>query len=151
MWNVTSDIRHLTHDMWHVKHDMLHMTCDRWWKVNNLSDFQDPSSYCLKVKVFWRYFGKWVTQFINQWMTKLFVEQPRLHQGFTKVMVLCHLSYYILFKLCNIVWPLYNTMIVSTQHVWSHQLSLVQSTLDLWPDRSLHILLTTTWSWSVIW
>ena len=61
----TCDMWHLTHEMWHVTCDMWHGTPDRWWEVNILSKFQVPSSYGLGVKIFWRYFGKRVTQFIN--------------------------------------------------------------------------------------
>ena len=64
--------------------DMWHMTHDRWGKVNLLSKFQLRSFHGLGLKVFWRYFHKgWLTdlliELMNEWMTKGFVEQPRLH------------------------------------------------------------------------
>ena len=62
----------LTCDMWHV-------TQDRWKEVNLLSKFQLPSSYRLGVKVFWRYFHN-KDESIKELMTKVFVEQPRLHR-----------------------------------------------------------------------
>ena len=68
---------HVTRDMWHVTRDMWHVTCDMLWGVNILSKFQLPSSYGLWFMIFWRFGGKgWLTDSINQSITKVFVEQP---------------------------------------------------------------------------
>ena len=69
-------MQHMTRDMWHVTPDML-------WGVNILSKFQLSSPYG-----FWfiLYFedleekADWLTDWINQLLTKVFVEQPQLHQ-----------------------------------------------------------------------
>ena len=84
MGHVTCEIWHVTCNMWNMICDMWHMTRDRWGKVNLLSKFQLPSYYGLGVKVFQRYFHKgslrdWIKQ-INELMTNVFVEQPRLHR-----------------------------------------------------------------------
>ena len=77
-----NDMWHVTCDMWHVTRDMSHVTRDTWlvWGVNILSKFQLPSFYCLWFMILWRSGGKgWLSEAINQWMTRLFIEQPRLH------------------------------------------------------------------------
>ena len=56
-----------------------HATCEE--EVNLLSKFQLPSSHGLGVNVFWRYFNKgWLSLVIIQFITKVFVDQRRLHQ-----------------------------------------------------------------------
>ena len=65
--------------MWHMTRYMWHMTCDTWWGVNSLSKCQLFSSYGLGQTVSWRF---WTKGSFNEWMneliTKLFIEQPRL-------------------------------------------------------------------------
>ena len=72
------------HDMWHVRRDMWHVRRDTWHVLgrgNILSKFQLPSSYLLWFMILWRSGGKgWVTEWINQSVTRLFIEQPRLHR-----------------------------------------------------------------------
>ena len=80
---VTCDTWHVTHDMWHVTCGMWHVTCDILWWVKILNKFQLPSSYGLWFIISWRLGGKCSrTDLINQLMTKVFVEQPRLHKKF---------------------------------------------------------------------
>ena len=72
-WHVTCDMWHLTSDTWHVTHG----------EVNILSTFQLPSSYGLGLRVSWRFWtkeppNKWINLFINEIITKVFKEQPRL-------------------------------------------------------------------------
>ena len=72
---------HLTPDTWHLTRDTWHLTCDTWWGVNILSKFQLPSSFGLGGKGIWRSGGKGsLTWSISEWITKVFIEQPRLHQ-----------------------------------------------------------------------
>ena len=67
--------------MWHVTRDMWHVTHDMFGGVNILSKFQLPSSYCLWFMLLWRSGGKgWLTHWINQSVTEVIVEQPRLHK-----------------------------------------------------------------------
>ena len=74
MWHVTGDSGHVTRDMWHVTHDMFE-------GVNILSKFQLPSSYRLWFMILWRSGGKgWLAEWINELITRLFIEQPRLHR-----------------------------------------------------------------------
>ena len=72
--------KYVTRDMWHVTRDTWHVTCDTFGGVNIISKFQLPSSYRLWFMILWRYFRKRLTDLINQWMTRLFVGQPRLHR-----------------------------------------------------------------------
>ena len=81
---------HVTHDMWHLTRDTWHVTCDTWhmtrWGGWTFS--QNFSSLALTVfflMILWRYWGKgWLTDWLNEWMnelvTRLFIEQPRLHR-----------------------------------------------------------------------
>ena len=74
---------HMTRDTWHVTSDMWYVTWDSWQvgEVNLLSKFHRSSSSGLGVKVFWRFGTKGsLTQLINQWIMRVFVEQPRLHR-----------------------------------------------------------------------
>ena len=67
------------HDTWHMTHDMWQVTHDGG--VNILSKFQLPSSCGLAVKVFWRFGGNGsLIESVNQLITRLFVEQLRLHR-----------------------------------------------------------------------
>ena len=52
------DLWYVTHYMWHVTSNTRRVTCDMLYEVNILSQFQDPSSYGVRVKVFWRFWGK---------------------------------------------------------------------------------------------
>ena len=58
MWHVTCDVWNVTCDMWHVTCDTWNMTCDMLWRVNILSKFQLPSSYCFGFMILWRSRGK---------------------------------------------------------------------------------------------
>ena len=69
----TSHTGHVTHDAWHMPHETWHITHDTHMLVNNVEKFQVPSSYSLRVKVFWKYFNKWMTEWINEWQ-KVFKE-----------------------------------------------------------------------------
>ena len=87
MWHVTRDMWHVTRDTWHVTRDTWnvtwHVTHDMWhvWGVNILSKFQLPSSYGLWFIILWRYGGKGLlAELINESVTRLFIEQPRLHR-----------------------------------------------------------------------
>ena len=73
----------LTCDTWHVTCDMWHVTRDTFGVVNILSKFQLPNSYRLWFMILWRSgeekaYG--LTDWINESMTRLFIEQPRLHR-----------------------------------------------------------------------
>ena len=63
--------------MWHMTCDMSHMG------VENIdSKFQGPDSNDLWLMIFWRYGEKgWVSDLNNEWKSKVFVEQPRLHRA----------------------------------------------------------------------
>ena len=69
-------------DTWHMTGDRWQVTLDRWHKsqvVNIVSKLQVPSSNGLGFMVFWRLRGKWwLTQWINQWIMEVSVEQPPL-------------------------------------------------------------------------
>ena len=88
MWHVTHDMWHKTRDTWHVTCNMWHVACDMWhmthdmlWEVKIHSRVQLPSSYSLWFMIFWRFGGKcWRTQLSAESITKVFVEQPRLHR-----------------------------------------------------------------------
>ena len=75
MWHVTPDTWQMTHDVWQVTHDIWHLV-----GVNILSKCQLPSSYGLGVMMFQRFGGKGSLTHLMQWITKVFVGQPRLHQ-----------------------------------------------------------------------
>ena len=71
----------MTPDTWHLKQYTWHVTCDTWWEVKILLKFQVPSLYGLGVKVEWRLGGKGrVNESDSELMTKVIVEQPRLHR-----------------------------------------------------------------------
>ena len=69
MWHVTPDMWQVTCDMWHVTHDT-------WQVVNIVSKCQVPSFNGLGFMVFWRFEGKDELLNFNQWITKVFEEQP---------------------------------------------------------------------------
>ena len=82
-WHVTCDMQHMTHVIWHVT---LHVTCDMLWVLSVLSKFQLPSSYGLGSMIFFWFGGKgWLTHWMNELLTKVFVEQPRIHHVSKKV------------------------------------------------------------------
>ena len=81
--HVTPDTWHLTCETWHVKPYTLHVTPDmlNMVGVSILSKFQLPSSYGLGIMMFWGFGGKGLlNELMNQWVTKVIVEQPRLHR-----------------------------------------------------------------------
>ena len=60
---------------------MWQVTCDTQEGVNIVSKFQVPSYNGLGVMMFWRLGGKGLlTDLINEWVAKVFVEQPRLQR-----------------------------------------------------------------------
>ena len=73
---------HVTHEMWHVTRDMWHFTCDTQGVVNIVSKCQVPSSKGLEVGCFeeMEEKGDLINEWINQSVTDVFVEQPRLHR-----------------------------------------------------------------------
>ena len=76
---MTCDTWHVTPDTWHVTHDKWHVSRDTQEVMNIASKFQVPSSYGLCVYVSWRFWTKGSpTQWINQWITKVFIEHPRV-------------------------------------------------------------------------
>ena len=96
IWHVKCDMWHKTHDIWpdtqhltpHTRQltpDIWHLTYDMWWWVNILSKVQPSSSYGLLVMMFWRFGGKgWLADWLNESVTEVFAEQPRLQQAFLK-------------------------------------------------------------------
>ena len=77
--HMTCDMWHVTCDTWRVTHDTWHVTCSTWLWVNILTWFQFPSSYCWGVKMFWKFGEKGsLSELMNELMTKVFLEQPRL-------------------------------------------------------------------------
>ena len=61
----------ITKNKWHVTTDTWHLTCDKWHVTSDTQGgeyclkISGPSSYGLRVKVFWRYFHKgWVSESI---------------------------------------------------------------------------------------
>ena len=71
MWHVTWDTSHMTHDTFHVTHDRW----GRWTYPQNFSSlaltvWEWRCSEDISAKDHW----------VNQWITKVFVEQPRLHR-----------------------------------------------------------------------
>ena len=79
MWHLTRDRWQVTGDTWHVTRDTLHMTHSVGWVFS-----QNFSSLALPV---WDWQGLediwtkgWLTQLINELITEVIVEQPRLHR-----------------------------------------------------------------------
>ena len=74
---------YLTCDTWHMtrESDTCHVTRDTIGGVNILSKFQLPSSSGLLFMILLRSGGKrWPSESVSQWMTRLVIEQPRLHR-----------------------------------------------------------------------
>ena len=66
-------------DLWHMTRDTWHVT--RLGGGEHCLKSQLPSSYRLWFMILWRSGGKgWIAELINEWMTRLFIEQPRLHR-----------------------------------------------------------------------
>ena len=77
---VTHDTWRVTRDTWHVTRDMWHMTHRGWWTL-----CQSFRSLALTVWKLWWFEDistkdRWLNQSINQWITEVYVEQPRLHR-----------------------------------------------------------------------
>ena len=71
---MTPDTWHMTHNTWHMTHDMWHMVAgEHSLKISAPSLLQFRCTDVLKA---WR---KRASDLINQWVTKVFVEQPWLH------------------------------------------------------------------------
>ena len=80
MWHVTRDMWHVTCDTWDVTHDLFF-----WGVVNVLSKFQLPTATALTVCDLWNYEdleekADLMNESINQWITRLFIKQRRLHR-----------------------------------------------------------------------
>ena len=64
-----------TYDTWQVTLDTWHMTCDRWWTL-----CKNLRSLSLMVWNLWCFEDfEEKGHSLNQWLTRVFVEQPRLH------------------------------------------------------------------------
>ena len=68
-WHMAGDMRQVTFDMWHVTGETRHVTCRWWWAFS-----KSFRSVALAV---WDIFTK--DKLINESVTKVFLEQPRLH------------------------------------------------------------------------
>ena len=69
--------------MWHVTHDMWHMICNTQLVVKIVSKCQIPSSNGLGVMFFFEDVeekNELLTELMNELMTKVFIEQARLHR-----------------------------------------------------------------------
>ena len=80
MWHMTCDTWHMTHDTWHMTHDTWHVTCCGGWTFS-----QNFSSLAFMVCDLWyledlEKKADRLTEWTNESMTKVFVEQPRLHR-----------------------------------------------------------------------
>ena len=75
MWHVTRDTWHVTCDTWHVTRDMWHVTWLGGWTFS-----QNFSSLALTVSDLCYYEDILGKGWINEWVTRLFVGQPRLHR-----------------------------------------------------------------------
>ena len=81
MWHLTSDTWHLTPDTLYVTRDN-----DMWHIVRGEHSLKMSAPYLLGLGLFsvLKILNKWITdlinQLINEWLTRVFVEQPRLHR-----------------------------------------------------------------------
>ena len=77
---------HVTHDMWHVTLDMWRVTCDKWqvWGGEHSLKISVPQLLLLVIydimKIRRKRLTDWLNEWMNQSMTKLFIEQPQLHR-----------------------------------------------------------------------
>ena len=77
---VTCDTWHVTRDIWNVTCNMWHVTCCGGWPLS-----QNFNSLALLICDLW-YFkdqeekAHWLNQWINEWFTRLIVEEPQLHR-----------------------------------------------------------------------
>ena len=69
---MTCDIGHVTWYTWHVKRDTQEV-------MNFVPKFQLPNINSFVVMMFSKIERKSISQWINEWITEVFVEQPRLH------------------------------------------------------------------------
>ena len=77
MWHMTCDTWHVTCDMWHMTCDMWHVTCCGGWTFSwNVSSLALTVCHLWYLKI-WR---KRIADWLNQSITKVFVEQLRLHR-----------------------------------------------------------------------
>ena len=105
-WHMTLDSWHMTcaYDMWHVTHDTWPVTCDMWHMEGGEHSLKISSIYFIRFR--WRCFeDTWTKGSPNQWrnelMTKVFVEQPRLHirkHGLKCSSTICHFWIQCLFQ-----------------------------------------------------
>ena len=89
------DLWHMTCDTWHVTFDMWYVTYDMWLVVRGEHSLKISAPYLLRLVIYdimkiWRKrLTDWLTDSLNQPITKVLVEQPRLHRVCTNV---CHIS-----------------------------------------------------------
>ena len=81
------DMWHQTCDTWNLTRDTWHLTCDTWdvthgggWTFSQYFSF-----LALTVWDFWcfedlKVKDDWINELMNEWMMKLFIEQPWLHR-----------------------------------------------------------------------
>ena len=72
MWHMTRDTGHVTHDMWHKTHDTWHIV----WELHSLK-ISAPYLFWFGIDSVLNIFHQTIS--LPYWVTKLFVEQPRLH------------------------------------------------------------------------
>ena len=80
MWHVTCDMWHVTCDMWHVTCDMWHVTCDTWHVWGNEHSLKISASLLFVIYDIMNIWRKRMIRLINESVTRLFIEQPRLHR-----------------------------------------------------------------------
>ena len=82
-WHVTGDTWHVTRDRWHVTRDTWQVTCDMWhMTIGVLWTFSQNFS-CLALMVWDSWCCEYLEEkdhWINQLVTEVIVEQPRLHR-----------------------------------------------------------------------
>ena len=84
-WHVTGDTWHLTGDRWHMTRDMWHVTHDTWHIVldEHSLKISAPQHFRFGIDSVWNIFPQtmsYLPYLINEWITRLFIEQPRLHR-----------------------------------------------------------------------
>ena len=75
MWHSTRDTVHMTGDMWHVTPDM-------WHTVGGEHSLKISAPQLLRfgIDIVLKILNKRITQGMNESVTKVIVEQPRLHR-----------------------------------------------------------------------
>ena len=73
MWHLTPDIRHLTPDIWHV-------TQGTWLGGEHFLKISAPQLLWFGINSVIKILNERITQWINEWITKVLIEPPQLHQ-----------------------------------------------------------------------